>query len=92
MLDFLKRLKPLKSGTRALYKRTGEVVEVIEHKLPNQVTIKIDHNTKAFNSDFRYIAFLNRDHESLTKPYIEVTISIDMLEVLPDGIIAKLLY
>ncbi len=97
MFDFLKRPKALKPGTRALYKRTGEVVEIKEHKLPNQVTIILTKTSKAYTEDFKYLPFVQGQFESdvykfLQAEAIDVTISIDMLEVLPDADIAKLLY
>lgn len=92
MLEFLKRNKPLKSGSRALYRRTNEVVEIKEHKLPNQVTILIPINSRIYNEDFKYLAFVENDINRLKSSILEVTISIDMLEVLPDKEIAELLY
>jgi hypothetical protein len=96
MLDFLKRPKPIKSGARALYKRSGEVVVVKEHKMPKQVTIILNKSSKAYQ-DFRYLPFVQQQFEEdvrefLRKNDIEVTISIDELEVLPDKDIAELLY
>lgn len=92
-----KRDKPIKAGTRALYKRTNEIVEIVEHKMPKQVTIRLYKTSRAYSEDFKYLPFVQQQFEKdiyqfLHAEAIDVTIGIDMLEVLPDGEIAELLY
>lgn len=84
-----------KSGTRAVYKRSGEVVVIKEHKLPNQVTIELYVNTSIFKTvsiDSMINKNISIEHKDLNKAKVEATISIDLLEALPDNEIAELLY
>jgi hypothetical protein len=66
--------------------------------MPNQVTVILPKSSKAYQ-DFRYLPAIQAwsggkmTHENYwTGADIEVTISIDELEVLPDKDIAELLY
>lgn len=95
MLKFFKKTK-YKTGARALYKRSSEVVVIKEHKMPNQVTVILPKTSIAYQ-DFRYLPFVQQQFESdvhkfLHSTEIEVTISIDELEILPDSEISELLY
>ena len=83
-------------GEKALYNRTNEVVVVVDHSLPNVVTIKLKKKSNAYLKDFIYLDFFERKRLELdpdaAAQVIEVTVSVDELTKLPNATIADLLY
>lgn len=89
--------KKVKPGQIVLYKRTGETAIVVEQKMKNQVTIVLNKNSQAYNTDFKYLDLIGkvkteRLQDQTEHVTIEVTVSVDEVVVLPDEHLAKLLY
>lgn len=95
--NYVKSKEVFNKGDLVLYKRTMELVEVVEQISRTQITIKIPKTTEAYATDFAYVGFTNAPNyletfEDYTVDSIEITIGYEEIEKLPNRTIARLLY
>lgn len=98
-----KKIKYLQPGDFVIYKNTGDLAKVKSQINKRQVIILLDKNTEAFKHDFAYINWLILHTQAFPDadlklppltPHdiLELTVALDMLEVLPDRELINLLY